>query len=94
LLDDPTGGCNGGLNVVFESSLGTSIVLDDGVAEIVGVVSLAEVDRIVLPATVVDGLGVETWTMERELLEEGQVGPARDVAVDLGASVNKSRIVN
>lgn len=83
LLDGLASGRDGGLDVVGEASLGTSVVLDDGITELILVVSDAQVNCVILPVAIVDGLNVETWTIERQLLEAGHVGPARDMLVGL-----------
>lgn len=83
LLDGSTSGCDGGPDVVGEASLGTSVVLDDGVAEFIRVVSDTQVNGVILPIAIVDGLDVETRTIERQQLEAGDVGPAGNMLVGL-----------
>lgn len=83
LLDGSTSGCDGRPDVVGEASLGTSVVLDDGIAELICVVSDAQVDGVVLPVAIVDRLEVETWTIERQLLEAGDIGPTGNMLVGL-----------
>jgi hypothetical protein len=74
---------DGCVDINFEVGLGASVRFNDVLAKLVRVVSDAQVESVVMPITVEDGLEVEARAVERQLEELGSVGPVGDVFIGL-----------